>query len=170
MLLHPVLIRERWASPLNSAAAWPTSARAPSTGKIFSRTQRKPVSSTISWKTTIPNQHSTTSKSVTTTFITCSFDFSLQGRSGSERPARFDHSEEKRAMNPRKWIPLLLLATASTLFAIAAASPQAPAWKPLFNGKDLTGWKHVGPGNMTVEDGLIRTHGGMGLLYWTGGK
>src|SRR5436309_898147 len=26
------------------------------------------------------------------------------------------------------------------------------------------------PGNMTVEDGLIRTHGGMGLLYWTGGK
>src|SRR5438552_3866937 len=31
-------------------------------------------------------------------------------------------------------------------------------------------WKHVGPGQMTVEDGLIRTHGGMGLLYWTGGK
>src|SRR5262249_46980020 len=31
-------------------------------------------------------------------------------------------------------------------------------------------WKHVGPGGMTVEDGLIRTHGGMGLLYWTGGK
>jgi hypothetical protein len=23
---------------------------------------------------------------------------------------------------------------------------------------------------MSVEDGLIRTHGGMGLLYWTGGK
>ncbi len=23
---------------------------------------------------------------------------------------------------------------------------------------------------MTVEDGLIQTHGGMGLLYWTGGK
>src|SRR6266481_3397255 len=59
-------------------------------------------------------------------------------------------------MNPRKWIPLLLLATASTLFAIAAARPQAPAWKPLFNGRDLTGWKHVGPGNMTVEDCRIR--------------
>lgn len=43
-------------------------------------------------------------------------------------------------------------------------------WKQLFNGKDLTGWKHVGPGGMTVEDGLIRTHGGMGLLYWTAGK
>jgi hypothetical protein len=44
------------------------------------------------------------------------------------------------------------------------------AWTQLFNGKDLTGWKHVGPGNMTVENGLIQTHGGMGLLYWTGGK
>src|SRR5256886_11200502 len=62
-----------------------------------------------------------------------------------------------------------LFAIAALLF-ISAAQPQTPAWKPLFNGKDLTGWKHVGPGNMTVEDGLIRTHGGMGLLYWTGGK
>jgi hypothetical protein len=43
-------------------------------------------------------------------------------------------------------------------------------WQQLFNGKDLTGWKHVGPGGDTVEDGLIRTHGGMGLLYWTAGK
>ncbi|MGC2560783.1 MAG: DUF1080 domain-containing protein, partial [Terriglobales bacterium] len=43
-------------------------------------------------------------------------------------------------------------------------------WRQLFDGKDLTGWKHVGPGGDTVEDGLIRTHGGMGLLYWTGGK
>jgi hypothetical protein len=43
-------------------------------------------------------------------------------------------------------------------------------WKELFNGTDLTGWKHVGNGFMTVEDGIIQTHGGMGLLYWTGGK
>jgi hypothetical protein len=43
-------------------------------------------------------------------------------------------------------------------------------WKPLFNGVDLSGWKHVGPGNMIVEDSLIKTQGGMGLLYWTGGK
>lgn len=43
-------------------------------------------------------------------------------------------------------------------------------WTSLFNGKDLSAWKHVGPGSMTVENGLIHTHGGMGLLYWTGGK
>lgn len=46
----------------------------------------------------------------------------------------------------------------------------AAEWKQLFDGKDLKGWKHVGPGGMTVENGIIRTHGGMGLLYWTGGK
>ena len=60
------------------------------------------------------------------------------------------------------------------LFSIAllggAAQGQSGEWKQLFDGKDLTGWKHVGPGFMTVEDGLIHTHGGMGLLYWTGGK
>ena len=43
-------------------------------------------------------------------------------------------------------------------------------WRQLFNGRDLTGWKHAGPGYMTVEDGLIRGHGGMGLLYWEGEK
>ena len=73
-------------------------------------------------------------------------------------------------MNSRKWVEIPLVTTVLAVFAFAAARPQASTWKPLFNGKDLTGWKHVGPGNMTVEDGFIRTHGGMGLLYWTGGK
>jgi hypothetical protein len=52
---------------------------------------------------------------------------------------------------------------------VIPAGAQSGEWKQLFGGKDLTGWKHVGPGGMTVEDGLIKTHGGMGLLYWSGG-
>lgn len=40
-------------------------------------------------------------------------------------------------------------------------------WRQLYNGKDLTGWKHVGKGDMVVEDGLIHGKGGMGLLYYT---
>lgn len=40
-------------------------------------------------------------------------------------------------------------------------------WRPLFNGKDLAGWKHVGKGSMLVEKGLIHGKGGMGLLYYT---
>jgi len=62
----------------------------------------------------------------------------------------------------------LLIALLSLMTAFVHA--QSGEWKQLFDGKDLVGWKHVGPGEMTVEDGLIRTHGGMGLLYWTGGK
>ncbi len=63
----------------------------------------------------------------------------------------------------------LLVVVLSAVFLLAAGTPESQ-WKSLFNGKDLTGWKHVGPGNMTVENGEIHTHGGMGLLYWTGGK
>ena len=52
-----------------------------------------------------------------------------------------------------------------------AAQPAKPTtgndWRQLFNGTDLSGWKHVGDGSMSVEDGMIRGHGGMGLLYWT---
>jgi len=58
---------------------------------------------------------------------------------------------------------------AVVLVSAALTYGQAAGWKQLFNGKDLTGWKHVGPGQMVVEDGLIKTQGGMGLLYWTGG-
>src|SRR5271170_1505965 len=66
----------------------------------------------------------------------------------------------------RKWAALLVVV--ATVILVAARVPEQE-WKPLFNGKDLNGWKHVGPGNMTVENGLIHTHGGMGLLYWTAG-
>ena len=52
----------------------------------------------------------------------------------------------------------------------AAAKVDTAQWRALFNGKDLTGWKQVGPGSHYVEDGLLKSHGGMGLLYWTGEK
>jgi hypothetical protein len=42
----------------------------------------------------------------------------------------------------------------------------ADNWKPLFNGKDLTGWKMAGPGQFVIEDGMMKTTGGMGLLYY----
>jgi hypothetical protein len=37
----------------------------------------------------------------------------------------------------------------------------------LFNGVDLDGWEHVGPGSFSVEEGLLTSHGGMGLLWHT---
>lgn len=51
-----------------------------------------------------------------------------------------------------------------------AASTSASEWKQLYNGKDETGWKHVGPGRFVVEDGLLKTESGMGLLWYTGEK
>ncbi len=55
--------------------------------------------------------------------------------------------------------------------AFALGSPcfaRSPAdGKPLFDGKSLDGWEHVGPGRFVVEDGQLRTEGGMGLLYYS---
>jgi len=39
--------------------------------------------------------------------------------------------------------------------------------RALFNGKNLDGWGHVGPGRFLVRNGLLETEGGMGLLWYT---
>lgn len=54
----------------------------------------------------------------------------------------------------------------STIFT--ACTQKKDGWRQLFNGTDLTGWKQVGPGSHFVEDGLIKSKGGMGLLVWEG--
>jgi hypothetical protein len=72
---------------------------------------------------------------------------------------------ERKFLMPKHGLRMCLL------IALSLTIPaQSEEWRQLFNGKDLTGWKHVGPGGDVVENGLIRTYGGMGLLYWTGGK
>lgn len=43
-----------------------------------------------------------------------------------------------------------------------------PGWRQLFNGRDLAGWQQVGPGGFVVEDGLLLSQGGMGLLWYAG--
>ena len=54
--------------------------------------------------------------------------------------------------------------------AMFASLLPAAQWKQLFNGKDLTGWKMTGPGRFVIENGMMKTEGGMGLLYYEGGK
>ncbi|MGH8187792.1 MAG: 3-keto-disaccharide hydrolase [Steroidobacteraceae bacterium] len=46
------------------------------------------------------------------------------------------------------------------------AASDSAGWRPLFNGKDLDGWQHVGPGEFVVEKGVLKTKGGMGLLWY----
>lgn len=63
---------------------------------------------------------------------------------------------------------LAILVSVSTFGNVAPSTrPPGATWRKLFNGTDLTGWKHVGQGSMSVENGMIRGHGGMGLLYYT---
>jgi len=65
---------------------------------------------------------------------------------------------------------LVVLFISNTNAGNAQTKKDVSQWKQLFNGKDLTGWKHVGGGSRYVEEGLLASKGGMGLLYWTGGK
>jgi len=74
--------------------------------------------------------------------------------------------DEVRTLIQRKesYVRCLLL-----YFVLAACTTrlvaQSDEWRQLFNAKDLSGWKQVGAGGDLVEEGLIRTYGGMGLLY-----
>jgi 3-keto-disaccharide hydrolase len=65
-------------------------------------------------------------------------------------------------MLQRTLLCLTLLARCSI-----SGSAQSAEWKQLFNGKDFTGWEHVGPGKFVIEEGLLKTQGGMGLLWYT---
>lgn len=69
-------------------------------------------------------------------------------------------------------IAVLLLLSVSVVPALAQADEAQAAksngeWRQLFNGKDLEGWEHVGPGRFVIEDGALKSEGGMGLLWYT---
>ncbi len=68
---------------------------------------------------------------------------------------------------------MLIGAMRTTILALAALAylgcgPSGPPQEQLFNGSDLTGWRHVGPGGFSVEEGALKTSGGMGLLVYDG--
>ena len=56
---------------------------------------------------------------------------------------------------------------ASLSASMTFAANKDADWKPLFDGTSLAGWDHVGPGKMVLENGAMRTEGGMGLLWYT---
>jgi hypothetical protein len=75
----------------------------------------------------------------------------------------------------RRTITLLTTASLVLLLPLIAQAqtdqPRAPGtspgWRPLFDGRSLDGWEHVGPGRFVIEDGMLRTEGGMGLLWYS---
>ncbi len=65
----------------------------------------------------------------------------------------------------KRYLPFLIIA-----FVLIAWSTQDGKWRQLFNGKDLSGWEQVGPGKFVVEDGLLKTVGGMGMILFPSEK
>lgn len=64
-----------------------------------------------------------------------------------------------------RWI-LFLVVTAFSALTLAA---QPNDWKQLWNGKDFTGWQHIGYGKFVIEDGVLKTEGvdrTLGLFYY----
>src|SRR6266496_1608089 len=57
---------------------------------------------------------------------------------------------------------LCLFLLATTHYLAAEQSSRA-----LFNGKNLDGWQQVGPGSFVVKEGMMKTQGGMGMLWYT---
>ncbi len=55
-------------------------------------------------------------------------------------------------------------------FLLPINSIQAQEWRHLFNGKDFSGWEQIGPGEFVIEDGVLKTVGGMGMLLFSGEK
>jgi hypothetical protein len=53
---------------------------------------------------------------------------------------------------------------------LISCSNQDRKWRQLFNGKDLSGWEQVGPGKFVVEEGVLKTVSGMGMILWSAEK
>jgi Domain of Unknown Function (DUF1080) len=66
---------------------------------------------------------------------------------------------------PTRRLPLVELLLAMTILVNPLLAQQSQ--NALFNGKNLDGWKHAGPGSLVVEDGMMKTEGGMGLLWYS---
>ena len=73
----------------------------------------------------------------------------------------------------RKWLSrtcasLILIALAAwCALGVARGHAKDGGWRELWNGKDFTGWQQVGPGRFVIENGLLKSEGGMGLLWYT---
>jgi hypothetical protein len=65
----------------------------------------------------------------------------------------------------KQYLQLLIL-----VIILTSCSGREGKWHQLFNGKDLSGWEQVGPGEFVVEEGLLKTVGGMGMILWPAEK
>jgi hypothetical protein len=76
---------------------------------------------------------------------------------------RFVHRQPRNFFRPE----VCRIATLFLLVAIAGSLSAQNSRRSLFNGNNLDGWQQVGPGSFVVNDGMMKTEGGMGMLWYT---
>jgi uncharacterized protein (TIGR03067 family) len=93
-------------------------------------------------------------------------DILLEGRAGAYTMSVFRIADGSTCYS----VPFVLTAGETTRHRIPpqmlATSPENQGFTPIFNGKDLTGWRAVGgkPGAWKVENGVLRGSGDAGYL------
>jgi len=69
--------------------------------------------------------------------------------------------------------PFLIIFLLVGFYLIPSTQPclaQTQEWQQLFKGKDLSGWEQIGPGEFVIEDGVMKTIGGMGMILYPAEK
>jgi len=68
---------------------------------------------------------------------------------------------------PKKlYVDLFRAALLGFVLATANGLAAQQSSRALFNGRNLDGWQQVGPGSFVVKDGMLKTQGGMGMLWY----
>jgi hypothetical protein len=75
-----------------------------------------------------------------------------------------------KSLTQLRRLALALVLVAVTFQAVPQPIAAVPATRSLFNGKNLAGWQQAGPGRFVVVDGMLKTEGGMGLLWYSRAK
>lgn len=64
-------------------------------------------------------------------------------------------------------ISLKLITAIVIMIGLSHITKAQDKWITIFDGKSLDGWEHVGPGRFILQDGVLKSEGGMGLLWYT---
>jgi hypothetical protein len=70
------------------------------------------------------------------------------------------------ALNCTRLAALLALLFTITSCRTRPAEGKSGGWKPIFDGRSTEGWQMTGPGELRLENGVLVTHGGMGMLWY----
>lgn len=66
-----------------------------------------------------------------------------------------------------RFLPALIVGILLSTLVALPTQAQETEWEVLFDGESMDGWSHVGEGDFVLEDGVLKTKGGLGLFWYT---